>query len=839
MTDERDPIERAERTTVARDSQLDAQEVIGPYRILQKIGEGGMGDVYLAEQIEPVRRRVALKMIKHGMDTKQVVARFESERQALAMMDHPCIAKVFDAGATESGRPYFVMEYVQGIPITDHCDRNRLSVRQRLELFQRVCAGVQHAHQKAIIHRDIKPSNVLVAVQDDEAVPKIIDFGVAKATAQRLTENTVFTELGQLIGTPEYMSPEQAEMSQQDVDTRTDVYALGVVLYELLVGALPFDARELRQAGLIEIHRRIREDEPSKPSTRVSGLGDASIAAAARRQTDPLALVGELRGDLDWITMKSLEKDRTRRYGSPAELAADLRRYLADEPVEATPPSAAYRMRKFVRRHRFGVTAAATLAVLLIAFGASMSLQAVRIARERDRANREAETAQRVSQFLSGLFQVSDPSEARGNAVTAREILDQGVASIRGDLDDEPLIQAQLLETMGNVYSSLGLYEAALPLLERALSSRTELLGYDDPQTLASKADLVELHTERGQFEVAEQLGDEVLASRQRVLGVQHLDTIDSMRVLALAYNGQARYVEAEDLLRQTVEARASVLGEGHPDTLQALLSLGALLQNQGRIDEAEELTRDAIEVARRADGEDHPLTLTLAHNLASMSISQGRYAEAETLATEVLAARRRVLGEEHRYTLTSEYVLGLSHFYRSQYDDVVAILEPSVERARRSLGEDHPDTLESMSLLGEAYRELGQYRAAEPLLRTALDLRRRMLGGDHLRTQWSICNLASLFRDEGRNDEAELLYLQTLEIELRMLGEDHPETAETAFQLARIEARRGDVPAALEWLRRARRYGFPVIETLMDEPDFETLRDDPRFEAIAVQLRQ
>ena len=496
-------------------------------------------------------------------------------------------------------------------------------------------------------------------------------------------KNTVFTELGHLIGTPEYMSPEQAEMSQQDVDTRTDVYALGVVLYELLVGALPFDARELRQAGLIEIHRRIREDEPSKPSTRVSGLGDASIAAAARRQTDPLALVGELRGDLDWITMKSLEKDRTRRYGSPAELAADLRRYLADEPVEATPPSATYRMRKFVRRHRIGVTAAATLVVLLIAFGASISLQAARIARERDRANREAETAQRVSQFMSGLFQVSNPSEAQGNAVTAREILDQGVASIRGDLDDQPLIQAQLLDTMGNVYSNLGLYEAALPLLERALSSRAELLGDDDPQTLTSKAHLVALHNERGRFETAEQLGEKVLASRQRVLGEQHPDTIESMRELALAYNGQARYGEAEDLLRSTAAASARVLGEGHPDTLRSILSLGALFQNQGRFDEAEVLTRDALEVARRTDGGDHPMTLTLAHNLASISISQGRYGEAETLVAQVLADRRRVLGEEHRYTLTSEYVLALSHFYRGQYDDVRG--DPGAERREGS----------------------------------------------------------------------------------------------------------------------------------------------------------
>ncbi|HJO04722.1 MAG TPA: tetratricopeptide repeat protein [Acidobacteriota bacterium] len=839
MTKPSDSTKPADRTTVAPSSRSDGTETIGPYRILQKIGEGGMGDVYLAEQLEPVRRRVALKMIKHGMDTKQVVARFESERQALAMMDHPCIAKVFDAGATESGRPYFVMEFVQGIPITEYCDIKRLSVGERLELFQRVCAGVQHAHQKAIIHRDIKPSNVLVAVQDDEAIPKIIDFGVAKATAQRLTESTLFTELGQLIGTPEYMSPEQADMSQQDVDTRTDVYALGVVLYELLVGALPFSARELRQAGLLEIHRKIREEDPSKPSTRVSSLGVASMAAAAQRQTDPLALVGQLRGDLDWITMKALEKDRSRRYDSPAELAADLRRYLNDEPVEATPPSTAYRFGKFVRRHRLGVTGAATAVVVLIAFAATMSLQATRIARERDRANREAETARRVSQFMTGLFQVSDPSEARGNAVTAREILDQGVANIRGDLDDQPLIQAQLLDTMGTVYSSLGLYQAAMPLLERSLSTRSELLGDDDPQALMSKAHVIEVHSDLGDFEIAEQLGDEVLASRRRVLGQDHPDTIESMRMLVLAYNGQARYGEATDLLRQTTEASARVLGEGHPDTLHSLVSLGALLQNPGRLEEAEKLTRDALEVGRRNDGADHPIALTLAHNLASISNSQGRYEEAEALASQVLADRRRVLGEEHRYTLSSEYVLALSYFYRGRNEDVVAILVPSVEKARRSLGEDHADTLESMSLLGEAYRDSGQYRAAEPLLRAALNLRRRTLGGDDIRTQWAIYNLASLFRDEGRNDEAERLYLQTLEIELRTLGEDHPETAETAFELARIEARRGDVPAALEWLRRARLYGFPVIETLVGEPDFESLRNDPRFEAISAQLRQ
>jgi non-specific serine/threonine protein kinase/serine/threonine-protein kinase len=347
-----------------------------------------MSEVYKAEQTHPVRRLVALKVIKAGMDTKQVVARFEAERQALAMMDHSAVARVFDAGATPRGRPYFAMEYVKGVPITEHCDRHK-----------------EHAHQKAIIHRDLKPSNVLVALREGEPEPKIIDFGVAKAIAQRLTEKTMFTELGVLIGTPEYMSPEQAEMTGQEVDTRTDVYSLGGILYELLSGALPFESKELRSAGLDGIRRRIREEEPPKPSTRLSSLGDKrSIASAHQRRVDLPTLRRQLSGDLDWITMKALEKDLGRRYGSPQELATDIRRYMADEPVLATPPRAAYRARKFVRRHRIGVAATATAMLVLPAFAVTMTIQTGRIAAERDRANREAGKSDQVATFMTELW---------------------------------------------------------------------------------------------------------------------------------------------------------------------------------------------------------------------------------------------------------------------------------------------------------------------------------------------------------------------------------------------------------------------------------------------------
>jgi serine/threonine-protein kinase len=364
--------------------------VIGPYKLREQIGEGGMGVVYVAEQVRPVRRKVALKIIKPGMDTRQVVARFEAERQALAMMDHPNIAKVHDGGTTESGRPYFVMELVRGLPITDYCDGERLSIRDRLELFVLVCRAVHHAHQKGVIHRDLKPSNILVTLHDGVPVPKVIDFGVAKAIGQSLTEKTIYTAFAQLVGTPLYMSPEQVELSGLDIDTRSDIYALGVLLYELMTGTTPFDSETLKRAAFDDMRRIIREEEPPRPSARLSALGATLTTVSDRRQADPRRLGPSLRGELDWVVMKALEKDRRRRYDTANDLAADLMRYLTDQPVEACPPSAWYRFGKLARRNRVALTTAMLMGLVLVAGTAVSAWQAIRATRAEREAGRQA-----------------------------------------------------------------------------------------------------------------------------------------------------------------------------------------------------------------------------------------------------------------------------------------------------------------------------------------------------------------------------------------------------------------------------------------------------------------
>ena len=632
--------------TQAQPSTTRAVEMIGPYRLLQRVGEGGMGEVWLAEQTHPVRRRVALKIIKAGMDTTQVVARFEAERQALAVMDHPAIARVFDAGATSEGRPYFVMEYVRGEGIASYCNKHKLSIPSRIDLFLQVCDGVQHAHQKGIIHRDLKPSNILVTVQDDRPVPKIIDFGVAKAITQHLTDRTLYTEQGVLIGTPEYMSPEQAEMTELDIDTRTDVYALGVVFYELLTGALPFDGKALREKGVEEIRRTIREVDPPRPSTRVTTL--AASSETNERTTRELAR--DLRGDLDWITMCALEKDRTRRYGSVSDLAADLRRHVEHLPVLASPPSTVYRVRKFARRHRAGVLVAATLASLLVAFAVTMTVQARRITREWERANREAQAAKEITEFLVGLFSVSDPSQAKGNTVTAREILDQGAQRI-GALSSQPPLQARLQRTLGGVYTSLGLYALADPLLERALETERRVLGLDSRETMDTLFAVGELRYYEQRFREAEAAYREAAQRRRAVLGADARDTLEADMAVASACMQQNRFDEAERLFRPALERQQRVLGDDDSLTLNTLNEMSVLYFRQGRYAEGMPFIERAWRLHLKLFGENAPRTLISQGNLADTLGKLKRYDEAEQLFRTAITGQERVLGRQHPTT--------------------------------------------------------------------------------------------------------------------------------------------------------------------------------------------
>jgi serine/threonine protein kinase/tetratricopeptide (TPR) repeat protein len=762
---------------------LDAGAIIGPYHLLQRIGEGGMGEVWLAEQKEPVRRRVAVKLIKAGMDTREVVARFQSERQALALMDHPAIAKVFDAGSTPQGAPYFVMEYVAGVPIADYCDNHRLNTRERLQLFMQVCEGVQHAHQKAIIHRDLKPSNILVTEVDGRPVPKIIDFGVAKALTQKLSTDTMFTRLGALVGTPEYMSPEQANSSGEDIDTRTDVYSLGIIFYELLAGAHPI---ELRKVAFEEFLRRLREDDPPKLSTKIRAQDAATTTELARnRQTEPPALVKEMRGELDSIALKALEKDRSRRYGSPSDFAADIGRYLNNEPVLAVPPSMAYRARKFARRYRVALVTACAFALVLIA-------AAVISIRQSIRANRETAVAQAVNDFLQNdlLSQASAANQSGPSAkpdpdLKVRTALDRAAVRIAGKFNNEPEVEAAIRDTIGKTYTSLGIYPEARKQLEEALRLRTEALGAENPQTLRTASELAWLAYLQAKYREAEALGSRTLELQRRVLGPEHPDTLFTMSTLAGVYRYQGKYAQAETLNSQILEIRRRVLGPENPETLFSLNNLAGTYSSQHKYAQAETLFSQDLELERRILGPEDPHTLISMNNLAQTYSSQGKYAQAEALYGQALEVRRRVLGPEHPDTLSTLTDLGEIAARQGKYAQAEPFYSQALEGDRKVLGPEHPITVRCMANLGFVYMSQGKYAQAESLLGQALEIQRRVSGPEHPDTIAPMDSLAELYRAEGKYAQAETLYNQTVELERRVFGPKDPNTLTSTGGLA------------------------------------------------------
>ena len=763
---------------------LSVGDRVGPYRIVRQVGRGGMGVVFEAEQEEPVRRTVALKLIKWGMDTREVIARFESERQALALMNHPYIANVLDAGATEEGRLYFAMEYVKGVPITAYCDQQRLTINERLELFTRVCEGIQHAHQKGILHRDIKPSNVLVSIQDDAPVPKIIDFGLAKAISQRLTEKTIYTELGQMVGTPEYMSPEQAQLTNLDIDTRTDVYSLGVMLYELLVGARPFEDTNRRQEAFYEVTRRIREDDPPRPSARLSSLGGGSTQAAEKRRVELPVLEKQLRGDLDWVTMKALEKDRVRRYGSAVDLANDVHRYLRNEPVQARPPSLGYTVGKFVRRNRV-VVAAACIVVAAVLIGlAAATAGFVQASRERDLAEKARHESEAVTGFLAGMLAAADPAEL-GKDVTVRQVLDQAGSSLGEQFADQPLIEARLRGTIGETYEGLGLYNEAEPHLRRALEIQTELQPEDRTEKLKAMHDLALLYRKQGRLEEAEPLTVEALEGARRALGEEHPQTLAATHSLASLYQDQGRYEEAEALYLATLEIRRRVLGEEHDDTLSTKNNLGWFYKELGRFDEAETLLAGSLELHRRVLGAEHPDTLVAMNNLGSLYSTAGRYAEAERLYVDALELCRRLLGQDHPYTLANLNNLAGLYSDQGRYDEAGELLAEALQVQRRTLGDEHSDTLTSLVNLAVLRARQGRLDEAETLLAEALETRRRVLGREHPDTLYTMSILAAMLGRSGKYAQAEVLLRETYEVERRVLGLENIDTLYALGSLA------------------------------------------------------
>lgn len=805
-TGELDALVGEAAVSLTQQDQQRAGMQIGPYKILDIIGEGGMGTVYLAERADDqFEKRVAIKLIRRGAASAELMKRFRVERQILANLEHPNIARLLDGGTTESGSPFLVMEYVDGQPIDEYCEQHKLPVRERLQLFRKVCSAAQYAHQNLIVHRDLKPTNLLVT---EDGEPQLLDFGIAKLLDNSQPDNTVVeTGAEQRLLTPQYSSPEQ--LSGEPVSTVTDVYALGVILYELITGTGPYGKLGNNPYTVGQV---IINTEPVKPSAAVlrpglDSMGDGGVSTGLQ----PAQLSRRLAGDLDDIVMMAIRKEPERRYYSVAQFSEDIENHLAQRPVLARRNSLSYRAGKFVLRNRYSSSLAALLLVSIVGFGFAIVQQSSQVARERDLAQQQRGRAEAISGFLTGMFAELDPESALGKEITVREVLDKAGAQLEQNgqtsMLSEPLVEATVRRVIGRTYVDLGMLSPAEQHLERALALHregrvgdaeeflaalmarsglyhlqfqeddllamteealvlsTKLYGEEDQHTLETLINVASAHKMKGDLLTAERMSAEVLEKRRRVLGENHPDTLTSINEMGVINHWMGRFAEAERYYRLSLSRAREHLGENHPDTLRFLLNLGAMLETVGRFADAEPIIKEHIDRSALVMGAGHPSTLRSMHNLADTYRGLGRVEQSEALFLDTLSKRRQFLGADHIETLQTQMKLARLLRQLGRYDEAAPLVEDTVDKQTGKLGFEHPTTLIAAQELADLYRERQSLDKALSLSESILSAREKVLGENHPELSNTLSGLAQIHLALDNPGDAESYLLRALQL--------------------------------------------------------------------------